>query len=137
MHIHSRNVLPLFDPPRQKSYRAAVAQIIRELKAREGLTNVALGEELGCSGETIGNAENEHTDLNAVTLLRIAYVYGEKAIDPVRELYLRRHEPEQTLDDRFAAITDELNACANRWRHEQSDRLRSRSACAIPLRGMW
>ena len=108
MHMHSRNVLPLFDPPRQKSYRAAVAQIIRELKAREGLTNVALGEELGCSGETIGNAENEHTDLNAVTLLRIAYVYGEKAIDPVRELYLRRHEPEQTLDDRFAAITDEL-----------------------------
>lgn len=67
MHGNIPNVLPLFDPPRQKSYRAAVAQIIRELKAREGLTNVALGEELGCSGETIGNAENEHTDLNAVT----------------------------------------------------------------------
>ena len=103
--MHSpANVLPLYDPPRQKAYRAAVAHMIRDLKAREGLSNVALGEEIGCCGETISNAENEHNDLNPVTLLRIAYRFGEEAIDPVRQLYLRRHVEPLTISERFDAL---------------------------------
>lgn len=98
------NVLPLYDPPRQKAYRAAVARMIRELKAREGLSNTALGEEIGCCGETISNAENEHNDLNPVTLLRIAYHFGEEAIEPVRQLYLRSHVEPLTVSERFDAL---------------------------------
>lgn len=84
----SPNVLPLSDPPRQKSYRQAVAKLIRDLKANKSLSNTMLAEEIGCCAETISNAENENNDLSAVILLRIAYRFGEAAIAPVRELYL-------------------------------------------------
>lgn len=104
------NVLPLYDPPRKMSYRAAVAKVIRDLKAKEGLSNVKLADTLDCSDETISNAENEATDLNAVTLLRIAYVFGEASIQPVRELYLCRHEQPKTLQDRFTDLSDAMAA---------------------------
>lgn len=103
------NVLPLFDPPRKMSYRAAVAKIIRDLKSKHSLSNVKLADLLDCSDETISNAENENTDLNAVTLLRIAYRFGEAAIDPARELYLCRHVEPMTLAERFIEVRNELD----------------------------
>lgn len=103
------NVLPLFDPPRKMSYRSAVAKVIRDIKSREGLSNVAMADRLDCSDETISNAENEHTDLNAVTLLRIAYVFGEDAIAPVRELYLRRHAEPETLTDKLDGLQSQID----------------------------
>ena len=103
------NVLPLYDPPRKMSYRAAVARIVREVKARYHLSNVMLADKLDCSDETISNAENENTDLNAVTLLRIAYVFGEEAIDPVRELYLCRHAAPKSVPERIADLKRELD----------------------------
>lgn len=107
--MNAPNVLPLFDPPRKMSYRAAVAKIIRDLKSKHSLSNVKLADLLDCSDETISNAENENTDLNAVTLFRIAYQFGEAAIEPARELYLCRHAEPKTLTERFTELRDELD----------------------------
>lgn len=78
----------LFGCPSRGSYRAAVAAIIRDLKAIHGLSNERLAERLRCSESTIFNAENENGNLEAVTLLTIAFEFGEAAIEPVRQLYL-------------------------------------------------
>jgi predicted transcriptional regulator len=93
------NVLGLFGPPVQKSYRSAVAKCIRDVKAVHGLSNITLAEYLGCSDQTIANAENEENDLSGVTLMRIAYQFGEVAIEPVRALYLcASYDPVTSLD---------------------------------------
>lgn len=102
------NVLPLYDPPRQKTFRAAVAKIIRDVKAREGLSNVEFAEAIGCCADTIGNAENENNDLSGVTLLRIGFEFGEDAIGPALELFRRRYEQPRTLAERFEAARVEL-----------------------------
>jgi predicted transcriptional regulator len=104
----SPNVLPLFSPPRKMSYRAAVAKIVRELKAKHALSNVKLADLLDCSDETISNAENEHTDLNAVTLLRVGYQFGEESIAPALDLMRRRQVEPETLTDRFDALQSQL-----------------------------
>jgi DNA-binding XRE family transcriptional regulator len=78
----------LFGRPSNRTYKAAVAQIIRDVKSRHKLSNERLAEIIGCSETTVFNAENEASDLAAVTLLSIAYAFGEEAIDPVRQLYL-------------------------------------------------
>ena len=106
----SADVLPLYDKPRQKAYRFAIAKVIRDLKSKHSLSNVSLGEEIGCSAETVSNAENEANDLNPVTLLRIAFEFGEDAIAPVRELYLCRHREPETLTDKLDALQDQINA---------------------------
>lgn len=108
MHAKAPNVLPLFDPPRKMSYRAAVAKAIRDLKATHNLSNVKLADKLDCCEQTLENAEGEANDLNAVTLLRIAYVFGEDAIAPVRDLYLRRHVQPETLAERFDKIERQI-----------------------------
>ena len=102
------NVLPFFDPPREKSYRAAVAQAMRDLRAKHHLTPSALADRIGVCKKTINNAEDECNDLNPVALLRIAYEFGEEAIQPVRDLYLRRYEAPRTLAERFTEIQSEL-----------------------------
>lgn len=99
MRAQESNVLPLFDPPRKMSYRSAVAAIVRRVKADHGLSNVRLADLLDCSDETISNAENEHTDLSAVTLLRIGYQFGLDAISPAIDLAARRHVEPLTLTD--------------------------------------
>jgi predicted transcriptional regulator len=102
------NVLPLFDPPRKMSYRAAVAKIVRDLKAKHSLSNVKLADLLDCSDETISNAENENTDLNAVTLLRVGYQFGEDTIAPALNLMRRRMAEPETLTDRLDALQSQL-----------------------------
>ena len=58
------------------------------MKARHKLSNERLAELIGCEKQTVANAENENGDMLAVTLLRIAYAFGEESIAPVRQLYL-------------------------------------------------
>jgi DNA-binding XRE family transcriptional regulator len=106
----SPNVLPIFGPPVQKSYRAAVAHCIRRVKMQHGLNNVSLAEALGCSNQTIANAENEESDLSGVTLIRMAWTYGEESITAVRDLYLNNIEEPPTRDERYARIRMELAA---------------------------
>lgn len=103
----SPNVLGLFGPPVQKSYREAVAHCVRRTKALHGLNNVSLAEALGCSDQTIANAENELADLSGVTLMRMAWTYGEESIAPVRQLYLCGIIEAPTIADRLERIEQE------------------------------
>jgi predicted transcriptional regulator len=108
---HGAPALPLFEAPRQKAFRAAVARTIRDLKSKRGLSNVELAETIGCCADTIGNAENENNDLSAIIILRLAFHYGEAAIDPIRELYMCRHrQSERSVADRLRDIIAEVEA---------------------------
>lgn len=100
----------LFDRPSSRTYRAAVADIVREVKARHGINDERFAELVGCDKDTIRNAENEETNLNAVTLLSIAFAFGEEAIEPVRALYLYAPPEEPTVADRCRRIRGELAA---------------------------
>ena len=97
----------LFGRPASKSYRIAVAQVIRDVKARHRLSNERLAEIVGCAEQTIANAENEVGDLTAVILLAIAYAFGEEAIAPVRDLYLCKPTAERSILDRVDSIEGE------------------------------
>jgi len=79
--------------PTQKLYRERVARIIRRVKADYDLSNVDLADRIGCSSETISNAENERADLKALFLLAIEHEFGTGTIDPVRELAGARGVP--------------------------------------------
>ena len=63
----------LFGAPKRDSYRAAVKQVILDVKARSGFDSEQLGEKLGISKDTVENAENMVCSLEAVTLLKIAF----------------------------------------------------------------
>lgn len=106
----SANVLPIFDPPVRKSYRAAVKQCVESAKKLSGLTWDDLAEKLGCSKDTLTNAVTEENDLSGVTLLRIGYCFGEDAIAPALGLVRRRYEEQPTRADRFRRLHDELDA---------------------------
>lgn len=110
--MNAPNVLPLFDPPVRKSYRAAVKQRVETAKKLSGLTWDDLAESLGCSKDTLTNAVTEENDLSGVTLLRIGYVYGEDAIAPAMGLVRRRYaEPVSAARaDRFRRLHAELEA---------------------------
>jgi DNA-binding XRE family transcriptional regulator len=100
----------LFGRPSSRSYRAAVAQVVREVKARHGLNDERLAELVGCDKDTIRNAENEETNLNPLTLLNLAYAFGEDVIDPVRQLYLCAPVEQPSADARLNRIEREINA---------------------------
>ena len=107
------NVLPMFDPPRTKSYRAAVALAFTEVRAKHRLKPVELAEKIGVCKKTVINAESGDYDLCPVTLLRLAYEFGEDAIAPVLELYRRRYQSPKTLAERFAEVNAELAKIAS------------------------
>lgn len=98
----------LFGRPSSRSYKSAVAEVIRTVKAQHGLNNERLAELVGCDKDTIGNAEDEKNNLNAVTLFSIAYAFGEEAIDPIRLLYLCKPVDPPSRADRFRRIRKEL-----------------------------
>jgi DNA-binding XRE family transcriptional regulator len=100
----------LFGSPTRAAYRAAVAQIIRDLKAGHKLSNERLAERLRCSESTIFNAENENGNLEPVTLLTIAWEFGEEAIQPVRSLYLCVPTEQPTLADHLDRAQQAINA---------------------------
>lgn len=102
----------LFGRPSSGSYRTAVAQMIREVKARHKLSNERLAEIVGCSEQTIANAEADRAEnnLNPVTLLNFAYAFGEEAIEPVRQLYLCAPVEQATPETRLNRIEREIYA---------------------------
>ncbi len=99
----------LFGRPSGNSYRLAITQIVRDVKARHKLSNARLAEILGCAEQTIANADSDYpeNDLKAVTLLNIAYAFGEDAIAPVRNLYLCAPSEQPTITDRLDRIERE------------------------------
>lgn len=113
------NVLPkaeetfpgsLFGRPCRRSYRAAIKEVVLAVKARHGLSSEDLGERLGVSKDTIDNAEEESSSLEAVTLLKIAYFYGEEMIAPVRQIYLCAPVEPKSDDEELADIEGRIRA---------------------------
>lgn len=104
------NVLQLFGPPSQKAYRAATSRDLREIRAKERLTNADLADALGCSHQTIVNALAEENDLNAVTVLRLAFVFGEEAISNIRSLYLCAAREPESISEKRRRLINELAA---------------------------
>jgi DNA-binding XRE family transcriptional regulator len=107
-------VRSLFGRPSSRSYRIAVAQTIRDVKARHKLSNERLAELIGCSEQTVANAENECGDMQAVTLLSLGYAFGEEAIAPVRALYLCAPAEELTELEQCRRALRELTALEKR-----------------------
>lgn len=94
----------LFGRPRSSTYRKAVKQCLDQLKDRTGYTWKDLAEILGCSDRALRNAADEEgatENLNVITLLNIAYEFGEEAIAPVRALYLCSHAEPKSLTERL------------------------------------
>jgi DNA-binding XRE family transcriptional regulator len=100
----------LFGAPKRDSYRAAIKQVVLDLKARTGMDSEQLAEGLGVSKDTIENAEKQVCSMEAVTLLKIAFLYGEDAIAAVRNLYLCAPADRPTVEDRLARIEGEAAA---------------------------
>lgn len=100
----------LFGAPKRDSYRAAVKQVVLDVKARSGFDSEQLGEKLGISKDTVENAENMVCSMEAVTLLKIAFHYGEQAIDPVRQLYLCAPPRDETVPEKRKRLLRELQA---------------------------
>jgi transcriptional regulator with XRE-family HTH domain len=100
----------LFGKPSSRSYRTAVAQAIRDIKARNQLSNEALADVIGCSEQTVANAENEVGDLTAVILLNLAYAFGEDSIESVRSLYLCAPAREPSVIGELDAAERHFNA---------------------------
>ena len=85
--------------PTRNLYRAAVKQIVLSIMGQHNLNAEELAERIGVGEDTIKNAAREANSLEAVTLLNIAFAFGEEAIDPVRALYLIKPAEELSADD--------------------------------------
>jgi transcriptional regulator with XRE-family HTH domain len=100
----------LFGRPSRDTYRAAVKQVVLDVKSRSGFDSEQLGEKLGVSKDTVENAEKMVSSLEAVTLLKIAFFYGEEVIAPVRALYLCAPTEHPSINDRLDRIEREARA---------------------------
>jgi DNA-binding XRE family transcriptional regulator len=100
----------LFGGPTRRSYRAAIKQIILQVKAQYGLTDWDLAERIGVHKDTIENAQEEVGNLEVVTLLNIAWTFGEDAIAPVRNLYLCAPVDPETPTEKRRRLIRELAA---------------------------
>lgn len=100
----------LFGKIDRQAYRKAVKEVVLFVKQRHGLSSLQLADKLICDKDTIENAENEVTSLEAVTLLKIAFHYGEEAIAPVRQLYLCAPVEPKTEAEELADIEGRIRA---------------------------
>jgi transcriptional regulator with XRE-family HTH domain len=91
--MSAHNVLRHDGTVTTKSYRNAVAEIIRTLQLLHDLTDLDLAERIGCSVGTVRNARNEECDLGAVYLSRIEAAFGTGSIDPYLRLAGSRCAP--------------------------------------------
>jgi transcriptional regulator with XRE-family HTH domain len=98
----------LFGRPTRRLYRDAVKKIILDVQARRGLSDLELADLVGCHKETIENARNEENSLDVLTLLNIAYAFGEEAIEPVRNLYLFAPPTDETPEKKVDRLFREL-----------------------------
>lgn len=100
------NVLQRTMRPSTKSYRAAVAAIIRNVQAQHSLSDAELAEQIGCSKETVRNARNENTNLDGVFLASLQFMFGANAIDPFQHMSGARGVPAD------ATVIQDLNTIA-------------------------
>ena len=74
------------------------------------MNKTELAEQIGCHRDTIENAQEEACSLDVVTLLNIAYAYGEETIEPVRALYLCAPATTETAVEKRTRLIRELAA---------------------------
>ncbi len=75
------------------AYRAAVEEILRQIRRATGLSDARLAARIGCSASTVRNARSGHTSLDPALLLRIEQEFGPGAIDPFLALANLRAVP--------------------------------------------
>jgi DNA-directed RNA polymerase specialized sigma subunit len=102
--------LPRERIPRSARKLSAIKEIILTVKARHNLTDWDLAESIGVHKDTIENAQEEVGNLEVVTLLNIAWTYGEEAIAPVRNLYLCAPVDHETTAEKRRRLIRELAA---------------------------
>jgi transcriptional regulator with XRE-family HTH domain len=114
----SPNVIPravetfpksLFGKPSRRAYRAAIKEIILNIQSQKKWTALELADFLGCHKDTVENVLEENSSLDIITLLNIAYAFGEQAIAPVRELYLCAPTDRLTKNDHIRKAREHLN----------------------------
>jgi len=117
--LHLRNTHPLgaksfspslFGKPTKRSYRAAVKHIILDVQARAGMSDEELAEVIGSCKETVANWRDEASSMDVLSLLTLAYCFGEDAIDPVRQLYLCAPPSDETTSDKRKRLIREMAA---------------------------
>lgn len=99
----------LFGKPSRNAYRAAVKEIILNIQAAKKWSNLELADFLGCHKDTIENVIDETSSLDVITLLNVAYAFGEEAIAPVRNLYLCAPADQLSKNDHIRKAREHLN----------------------------
>jgi uncharacterized protein (DUF433 family) len=98
----------LFGKPTRKGYRAAIKSIVLGIQAAKGWDDQELADFIGCGKETIENARTEAHSLDVLTLLNIAYAFGESAVQPVRDLYLCKPVDAETVPEKRRRLLRDL-----------------------------
>lgn len=84
--VQRRNVLRVNPVEEAASYRAAVAEILRNIQKDEELTLLEISDVIGVSLGTMSNAANKKTDLNPVFLNRLGKAFGPHVLEPYARL---------------------------------------------------
>ncbi len=95
------NVLRVNTVAEQAAYVNAVAEILRDVQARHGLTLLEIAEAIDVSLGTVSNAANKKSVLNPLYLSRLAQLFGPDTLNPFARLSGGRVvpiEPDETAD---------------------------------------
>ena len=106
-HFETR-VLAQNPAPDTKSYRAAIAAIIRDIQHRARETDQQTADRLGVSVGTIRNARDEKADLSGLTLAKIGSLYGNEALAPFAALSARECDVCENVIPSMAAAMSAL-----------------------------
>jgi transcriptional regulator with XRE-family HTH domain len=99
----------LFGKPSRGTYRAAIKEVILNIQSARKWSDLELADFLGCHKDTIENAREQTSSLDVLTLLNLAYAFGEEAIAPVRNLYLCAPADQLTKNDHIRRAREHLN----------------------------
>lgn len=80
----AQKVLGKFPRLSQSSFRQAVSETIRA--EQDDLSDDEFGDELGVSGQTIGNARNRQNNLGAMAILRMGQRRGVQSLNTILSL---------------------------------------------------
>jgi transcriptional regulator with XRE-family HTH domain len=87
MPNRSHNVPLPFAAPTTEALREAVAQIIRDLTAQHGITDLELAGQLNVHANTVAAWRNKKNDMGALMIATIGDKYGPESVAPFNALY--------------------------------------------------
>lgn len=83
----AHNVPLGFAAPTTEALREAVAQIIRDVTASKGLTDMELAGQLNVHANTVAAWRNKKNDMGALMIATIGAKFGADAVAPYNALY--------------------------------------------------